>query len=395
MLGVGLGGFVQGFEAGVGLRGRIDEQRERRANKKALQAIDDETRQAYDTRVASGQENPDSYEDFWMRYALPKRQAELLRQGDIAGARALEEWSTSSSARQGQKLFASAMTKALTGDPGGGLDDAIQAAQVKGYIEHDYELVSQDELRTEDGKLVGFRIKLKQGDQEVEQDIAINDVPRIISTFANPDLAWQTHRQRIEEEEERAREKDDKREARAAGLADYKEKKRIDREFDDPGYEKAYRTAFETRLENDLEFADLSPEEQDKMVRADLAAQKQYATDQRGAPSATGLGSPPASVTPKKAAQKVLIDTGTRRPVNAPSARQPVERRPLAAPEPDPNVSGLGGPQTTAPAAAERLPAATLEAVETAKKRIVAGDDVHQVRKDLVRQGVDPSLLER
>ena len=394
MLGVGLGGFVQGFERGVGIRERIDDQRERRANKKALTAIEDDTRQTYDSLVKSGQEQANNYEDFWMRYALPKRQAELLRQGDIQGARALEEWSTSDAAKKGQKLFSSAMSKALLGDPGGALDDAIQAAQINGYIEHDYELVSQDELRTEDGKLVGFRIKLKQGGKEIEQDIAVDDVPKIVSTFANPDIAWKTQLETRKAEEDRKREKQDKAEDRAAGLEDYEKKKTIDKKYDDPDYEKAYKNAFDARLENDLEFADKTREEQDAIIRADLEAQKSYAQEQKGA-GVSGLGQPGPGITPKQAAQKILVDTQEGQPVNAPNAQKQVERRPLAAPDPDPNVSGLGKPQAQPQQPAPRAPAAALEAVEQGKQAIASGADPHEVRKQLVRRGVDPALLDQ
>ena len=39
-IGVGLGAFVQGMNAGISARDRIDTQRENRANKKALGMID-------------------------------------------------------------------------------------------------------------------------------------------------------------------------------------------------------------------------------------------------------------------------------------------------------------------------------------------------------------------
>jgi hypothetical protein len=419
--GIGLGGFVQGVNVGMAAREQFDQRQQRRQNKAALTAIDTEARQRYDAQVQSGTASPDDFDRFWMEYALPRREAELLRQGDIAGARALDEWGTSRAARKGGRLFASALLKAQTGDPTGALEYAIEAARVQGYIEHDYEMVGMEEQRTESGDLVGYRLQVKRGDETMEQDIAVGDVPQIVATFASPDQAWASQQERRQEQRDREQEDADDRTKRERDIEDHRRKNEIDAEFDDPEYADDYRKAFDQRLQNDLEFADLSREEQDKIIRDDLAAQEKYSNDRRGtprqpapagttgAPSAangntpaagvTGVGaaapsSGPNGITPQQRGQKILIDTQTGQPVRAPeAATQPARPQVSAPPQPAP-TAGITGPASAPPQPAS-VSERDARVVQAARDAVASGADINEVRRRMVGEGVDPALLGR
>lgn len=331
-MGVGLGAFVDGFAKGYGIRRQFEADRRERRNRDALEAIDTDARAAFDKRVTAGTATEGDFESFWLEYALPRRRNELLRQGDVAGARALQEWGESDAAKRGGKLFSSAMLKAQTGDFDGALEDAIAAARVKGYIEHGLELQGQEPIEDADGNLVGYRLKIKQPDGDViEQDIAIEDLPRLIATFANPDAAWQSQQE--------ARAAADKRKTE---LEDYEKKKQIEKKYaagTDKG--KAYREAREALMKNDLDFADLTPEEQDQRTRDYLDAADRYAAGDGGAEAAA-----PAAVA-KPATPKMVVDRVTGQPVaatpkDAAGIARPnagpggIERRPLAPVSPQP-----------------------------------------------------------
>lgn len=294
-LGVGLGAFMDSFQRGYAMREQIDDRNLQKKNRDALTAIETEGQEKFKADVTAGAADPNKFDEFWTRYVLPKRKMELLKQGDVAGARALQEWGDSEAAKTGGRLFSAAMFKAQTGDAAGALADAIKAGQVNGYLDHGYELLGQEEIQDEAGKTLGFRLSVKgPGGKKIEQDVAIADVPQVIATFANPDAAWQSQVAK--------RDADRKRETE---LMDYESKKKIDQRYA-AGGDRAdiYRKAREARMKNDLDFADLSPEEQDAAIRADLDAADSYARG-AGQGEAAGLGAPaPAS-------KKVMVDEAT------------------------------------------------------------------------------------
>lgn len=191
--GIGLGAFMEGMQSGMAMRERIDNRNLQRDNRQRLAQIDTDARQAFDGKVEQGQMSPDQFEEFWLQYALPRKRNELLRQGDYRGARALQEWGQSDEAIQGGRLFSSALLKAQTGDAAGALQDAIRAGQVKGYIDHGYELKGQQEIRTPEGELWGFRLTGADAEgKEFVQDVPLAEIPRMVATFANPEAAWET-----------------------------------------------------------------------------------------------------------------------------------------------------------------------------------------------------------
>lgn len=333
-LGIGLGSFVGGFAKGVGLAGDIEERKQRQqrfdreeaeaaelagdrqyardrlrtsdartdtlnarddaayarseANRVALETIDSDAKSTFNEGVEAGTYKPEDFEKFWREYALPKKQAELVSQGDIEGAKKLLEWGQSADAIAGGKLFASAMWKAQTGDPAGALADAIEAGNVGGYIAHGYEVAGQQEIKDEAGNSVGFRLTIKGPDgKEMVQDIAAGDVGRVVSTFLNPDAAYTS--------QVAAAAKAGEDQAKSDREVDtYRRKKVVDAEFDGVGGDGGKRrgdaiTALRKRLDGGLSgdepgFDDLKPEEQEKLIAAEIALQ----TGKRPAPGPAG-----------------------------------------------------------------------------------------------------------
>lgn len=324
-LGIGLGAFTEGFERGYGLRQKIDTNRRAKKNRDALDQIDTDARAQYDAAVADGSQKAGNYEQFWLQYALPKRRMELMKQGDHAGARALTEWGESDAALRGGRYFSSAMLKAQTGDASGALEDAIKAGQVKGYIDHGYELAGQEEIRDDAGNVLGYRLNVKDQDGKTfQQDIAIADIPKVVSVFANPDAAWQSQ---VAAQQRQSKRKED--------MEDFTTKEKVKASLKTTDHTKAYNDARKARMENDLAFSDLSPEEQDEVVRKDLEAAESYATSKGGGSSTSAAPSAPSS-------KRVIVDEATGEPIELPQQRPAVTPSQIASPEP----AGLSGQRT-------------------------------------------------
>jgi hypothetical protein len=193
MLGIALGGFMQGFERGQRIRENWDEQREKRRQRDALAGIETETKKAFGTAVQKGETQPGDYANFWRNYALPRRVNEYLAAGDPQTARAYQEWGKTEAAEEGGRLFASALSKAQTGDYSGAIDDAMKAANTKGYMAHGYKLKSRDELADKSGNVLGYRFTMAGPDgKEFTQDVPVGQIPTMIANIANPDVAFQT-----------------------------------------------------------------------------------------------------------------------------------------------------------------------------------------------------------
>lgn len=309
--GIGLGAFVEGFERGQRARERMDDRREKRDNKARLAEIDAEAKAAFDEGVAEGTQDPKSYDQFWKDYALPKRRNELLRQGDVSGAKALDEWGQSDAALQGGRLFSRALLAAQTGDHAGALDLAIEAGKVKGYIEHGYELTGHQPIQDTAGNTVGYRITAKDGDgNELEQDVPLDKMGDMIATFVNPDAAWTSQQEQRAAQAKRDQEIADRDEERAYERAEtdedraydegQEERKRLREEkkaaSEKPEKEAAqrgedYDAAVEHLADSDINWSDYAPEERQAKIDAHLAQKRAYVTGD-GAKTAPGLGDP-------------------------------------------------------------------------------------------------------
>ncbi|MDQ0135679.1 hypothetical protein J2T08_003600 [Neorhizobium galegae] len=353
-IGIGLGGFMQGFQQSQKMRmaeeqdekrtAMLDRQMERQDKQDARQdvlnsradaeyersetqrqtvaSIGANAQKEFDTRVASGTAKPGDFDSFWSSYALPKLKNTYLANGDLNSAREVMKWGESVEAKEGAKLAMGALIKAQTGDPDGALADVIKAGSLKGYIDHGYEVQGHDKIMTPDGALAGYRLRLKTPDgKDVEQDVQLNDLPRLVSTFLNPEAAWQSQLAARAKATEKADE-----------LKTYEQKKQIDKKYG-TGENKQRGdaiTALRKRLDGGLageekKFDDLPREEQEKLIGAELELQGSQPGIGAQAPAAPAAGS----------GRKVVVDTATGKPV-AQQPAAPAQRPAAAAPAPSP-----------------------------------------------------------
>lgn len=363
--GVGLGAFVDGLNKGMVAREALDARRDKRRSKEAFDGINEETRGAFDSAVASGSADPDDFSGFWKEYALPRWKAELMEQGDFARAQQLEEWGQQESTIKGGRLFASSLRKAQTGDYAGALEDAIAAGKTKGYIDTDYDLVSQSPIAGPDGKVVGFRLVIKDdAGEEMEQDIAVEDIPTLIATYANPEAAWQSQQEAAA-----------KKTKRSEDLEDHRAKKVIDREEAAPNDAARYDTTRKELMANDLDFADLSPEEQDAAIRAQIGAADSYAADAaaKRTPPEAGIASasaPGLTRPARPAGGGVIVDTVTGKPLKP----SPDEARATS--------SGLSRPS------ARSAPMSKADIIKDAADHMSAGGNPQAIAQRLLNAGI-------
>lgn len=298
--GIGLGAFVEGFERGARIRERMDDRREKKANKDRLAEIDASSKAAFDQAVADGTQDPDSYDQFWKDYALPRRRNELLRQGDISGAKALDEWGKSEAALKGGRLFSRSLLAAQTGDHVGALELAIEAGKVEGYIEHGYELTGHQPIVDTAGNTVGYRVTARDGEgRELEQDVPLDKMTDMISTFVNPDAAFKSQQERRAAQEQRAQEIADRDEDRAYNEGQearkrLREEKAAEREK--PEQEAAqrgeeYDKAVKHLADSDLDWSTYEPEEREQKIDDYLSQRRKYMRGGAGN-AAPGLGDP-------------------------------------------------------------------------------------------------------
>ncbi|GLQ09258.1 hypothetical protein GCM10007913_11900 [Devosia yakushimensis] len=362
MLGFGLGGFIDGFQTGYGLQQRKEDreiaaedrklrledralerkwaeedraytqeerafQRSERAraqeSREAINTIQDEAREKFTEGVKGGTYDPAQFDKFWTEYAMPRMRNELLLQGNIEGADALQKWGDSQAAKEGGRLFSSALFKAQSGDPGGALDDVIKAGKLRGYIAGDFDIGEKDPIMDEAGNLLGYRLTITGGDgNELVQDIALDDLPTIISSFANPEAAWQSQMAARASEGVRKTE-----------LEDYEAKKEIDARHSgkDESADAKRRTdaikVLRERLSGDLlgdgatPFDELSRDEQEELIQNEMDLQA-------------------GASRPRAPAPQVIVDRQSGQVLNPPPA------------SPAGQPTGLGTVPTTTPAAA-------------------------------------------
>ncbi len=388
--GIGLGGFMDGFQKGFGIRNDIDERKLRNERLKvqdarlakqdartdleneredveydraikqrtAVDAVGAETKQQFDSAVAAGKEQPDNFDQFWNQYALPRLKHTYLENGDMENAKKVAEWGETAAAKQGGKLFSSALLKAQTGDSAGALDDVIKAGQIKGYIEHGYELDGQEPLIDPTGKSIGYRLKVKGADGKiVEQDIRTEDLPRMIATFANPEAAWQSHVTAAAD----AKKSEDE-------LKTYAAKKEIDKAYGLGNVGKGRSTAITAlrkRLDGGLDgegqkFDDLPTDQKEKLIDEELRLQQ-------------GTGGEQPAPAPQR---KVIVDQATGQVVRP----EAVAADKLKAASTQAVAEEAAKPQSREQAVAY--------AVGNAEERMQLGDDPKLIAQDLLNNGV-------
>lgn len=414
--GMGLGSFVDGFARGYGIRTDIEDRKEAKADRAddrafrnekrewmredreyqsserqreldqraAIENISAETRAEFDEQVAAGEFKPEDYDEFWKQYALPRMQNELLMQGDIDGAKKLMEWGESEDALKGGRLFASAMFKAQTGDHAGALDDVIEAGKLRGYIAGDFDIDEKEPITDADGSLLGYRITIRDSDgNETVQDIAVEDIPTVISTFANPQAAWESQQATAASDDKRADE-----------LEDYEARKDIDARYDGNADREAAIESLRDRMEADVmvedsvNFDDLPRAEREKLIADEIAFMN-------------GTGAEPTAPAPR-----MIVDTSSGKPVPMPDPAA-VESAPglggVPAPSPGPGAA-MAAPAPT-PSAPPRTTNAIVngaedaslavpshaQLVDTAAQQMVEGKSPQEIARTLTAVGVDRS----
>lgn len=199
-VGIGLGSFFQGFSNGIGIRRDLDEAKLRREeldtfkkNREETDAFNTQAKTEFDNNVAAGKAKPGDAADFMIRVKGPERAAMYVRQGKYSEAKSWTDWYKSEGAAKGTSLFGKALFKAQAGDVSGAIDTAVEAAQVKGYLDHSFELAGKDEVKDADGNVSGYRVRLKNGDgEEAIWDVDANNVVAGISSIFNPEAAYQS-----------------------------------------------------------------------------------------------------------------------------------------------------------------------------------------------------------
>jgi hypothetical protein len=345
LLGIGLGAAMEGYqrtkkmqqdkaiqdqqlarqkaadERAKVVQGREDTEYNREIGQRnEIDQINADAKKTFDQRVAAGQEKPDNFDGFWSGYALPKLKNTYLTQGNPEMAEKVQKWGDSQDARAGAKLFMSAVSKAQTGDAAGALSDAMAAGKLKGYLSHNMEILGQDTILDPDGKLQGYRLKIKgQDGKEVNEDVPLAQVPKLIATYLNPEAAWQSQ---IDAQNNAAKTGNE--------LKTYEAKKVIDKRYDNSSDKDrgSAITSLRKRMDGgitgrDQKFDDLPREEQEKMIADEVALQK----------GSIGLGdaapAPSAAGAPAGAGRKVVVDKATGKPVQAsPPAATPAPQRP-------------------------------------------------------------------
>jgi hypothetical protein len=339
MLGIGLGGFMDGFEKGEKIRAQVDDRQRKQMlqerqdveynravdQRTQIEAIGKDAQTEFNSRVEAGTMAPEQFEQFWSGYTIPKLRQQYLLNGDIDGADKVQKWGESAEAREGGKLFTSALLKSQTGDAAGALSDAMKLGQMKGYMSHGMEVLGQETING------GFRLRIKGPDgKEVNQDILSEDVPRLIATFGNPQSAWESHLAT-----QAAKAKAD------AEVDTHRRKKEIDRDLglnagptkENGDILKSLRKIHDGGLDGSgVKFDDMPPEQQQKLMQEEHAKRRGvFGLPNDAGASGGGTG------------RQVVVDTVSGRAVD------PAEGR-AAAPERKPQADSASPSETERPA---------------------------------------------
>ncbi|MFC3074923.1 hypothetical protein [Shinella pollutisoli] len=382
MLGIGLGGFMDGFQRGQQVRDRMDARSRRQAlqeredldynreleQRNKIEAIGTQAQSEFDSQVQSGALSPEDFDNFWSRYTIPKLKQQYLLNGDIDSAERVQKWGDSEDAREGGRLFTSALLKAQTGDAAGALDDAMKLGKLKGYISHGYEILGQDSIVLEEGgPIVGYEIKLKGPDgKELLQSVKTENLPQLIATFGNPNSAWESQ---VAAEKERAKSEQE--------LKTYRDKKLIDKEFGLGGESKQRSDAvtnLRKRMDGGLagdetKFDDLPREEQERLIQREI----ELISGQPGL----------AAENQETLRRKVLVDTVTGRAIDPAAEASRRERAAASQAE-----------KARKRAEAERRPPEEKRQsdvefmLRSAEEAVLAGEPAERIERELLNEGI-------
>lgn len=397
--GMGLGAFTDGMARGLQLRGDIEDRKTAADDRERRRTIEDETmaweredrayavrqrseaegdknairditagaRDEFDRGVEAGEYDPKEFDEFWDSFAMPRLTTELLEQGKFAEADALESWSESKAARKGGRKFAEAMFKANTGDMDGALEAAFDAAKTKGYIDSDFAFKGKEEIVDAAGNILGYQLTMvdDEGNEHV-QDVAIDDVPKFISTIVNPEAAWTSQQAAAAKASERQAKITDE-------LVVHEGKAAIDdRDNDAEQRAAAIKTVRERNdaavtMGGGTPFDQLAADQQEKLIADELALQRGSAQ--------------PAVPTPNVIVdQNTGVAVGGMAPTSGPAMG-------LGSVPASPPVASTGQPQVDA-----ALPLPTeQQMIQNAAEALVKGENPQNVARMLQQTGIDPA----
>ena len=382
MLGIGLGAFADGIATGIDLRSHAEQKR----SDQRLKKIGQEARADYDQRVDSGQD-PGSFTKFWLDYYMPKTQAELILAGDVEGARALHRWGTSEAAIQGGNLFASSLVKSQNGDYVGAMEDVIQSAKVKGYLDNGFELIDGEILQNSvTGQTAGVAFRFKGADgKEYIKEIAIDELPMTLASFASPIAV---HNANVAAKKEQAATAA----KRTADREDFAFQEAEKARHRDPGHRKSYQEARDDLIRMG-KIDDLTPDEEaNRIIKEHLDGENAYVSEMQptgitGGP-APGLGLNTANkvgqagagrtITPKTS----VVDTVTGNPSEPAAGGQT---------QPVPQTTGITGNRPDAPGLMGQPPVP--DAIREARQRVADGADARVERVKLLQMGFDEAAI--
>lgn len=344
MLGIGLGGFAQGFERGAGLGERLHKQQRQRKQDAAFDGAQAQGRADHDAAVARGEAQPGD-PDAIMRYTLPRMVAPLIQAGDMKGAEAARSWAEADTTRRATRLFGQGMLAGQAGDMNTAVARFVEAGRIQGYG-GGYTISDPEPI--EGG---GLRVRIGRDGQEFVQEFRTPDeVLRFGATWLNPEAAYQQWQQAQAAAAQRQGKVDD-------ALATHRGKKEIEREDaihrqrlnlgakqTDPMAVRKQVVAELTATGQIGTMSDISPQQQERLIERRVQQL---------------LGRPAGGATP--AAPGVIVDTRTGRPVDGPSRPAPApvapqQAAPVATPASAPGpaaqpAAGIG--TATEPAAAK------------------------------------------
>ncbi|AKC07183.1 hypothetical protein [Agrobacterium tumefaciens] len=391
MLGVGLGGFMEGFNKSQDMLQKRDEAARKQvladrttkeyerltAQRDAIDGINADAKATFDAQVAAGTQEPADFLDWYQTHTVPKLTQTYLLNDDRESAAKVTEWANTHEAKTGARLFRSSVTKALSGDGAGAVEDAMKIGKLKGYINNGYEVLGQEALLGQDGAQQGYRIKLRTPDgKDIMQDVRTQDLPKLIATFGNPETAWES------QVAARSQADKDKKE-----LETYEAKKKIDRQYgigptkDRGAAISALRKRFDGGMGDETKFDDMPRPEQEKLINAELELVQ-------GQPGLGGQGAP------APAEKKVLVDTTTGKPVSsaakpAPTAKQETKTAPATQSPPSAEKRILGVPERAQAGVRSRMEGLQRSATTDAPGLASSGqDEALQQANVALRKGI-------
>ncbi len=241
MLGVGLGGFMEGFNKSQDMLQKRDESARKQADaerKRVLQAREDlEYNRALDQRNASDKLAKDFQADFdqkvkdgvladadfdaaYNKGFVQPRIKQLQLNGDIEGATKFQKWADDENTKTGSRAFMNSLRLFTMGDVDGGLDWLNKGAQVPGYFGEGYNFTKVAQGTNPYTGNPGVTIRINRPDGEpITQTFDVKDIPNFVAGNFSPDAANSWAKQ---QEEKRKQESE---------LTQYKRKKEIDQQF--------------------------------------------------------------------------------------------------------------------------------------------------------------------